>query len=142
MLKETITNRLVVFGRKILRKIFGPTYENVFWRIKTDQQLDKPIQRKNIIKFARAQRLGWYGRVERILKQEWSKQYTHGNPFQRGQEEDQRYAGRMTLEKKYRGQKCQIGRSLFRIGEDERKWLRRPKLCTKICRAVLRRRSL
>jgi len=28
-LKETITNRLMVVERKILRKIFGPTYENL-----------------------------------------------------------------------------------------------------------------
>ena len=32
-------------------------------------------------------------------KQEWSKQYTPGNPFQRGQREDQRYAGMMMLKK-------------------------------------------
>jgi hypothetical protein len=30
-LKETITNRLMVFERKVLRKIFGPTIENGFW---------------------------------------------------------------------------------------------------------------
>ena len=36
ILKETITNRLIVFERKILRKIFGPTYENGSWRIKTN----------------------------------------------------------------------------------------------------------
>jgi len=64
-------------------------------------------------------------------KQEWSKQYTPGNPFQRGQREDQRYAGRMMLKTIYRGQKCQIGRPLFGIEEDGRKWLRRPKLCPK-----------
>jgi len=32
-------------------------------------------------------------------KQEWSKQYTAGNPFQRGQREDEGYAGRMMLKK-------------------------------------------
>jgi len=74
-------------------------------------------------------------------KQEWSKQYTPRNPFQRGQQEDQRYAGRMMLKKK-KDQKCQIGRPFSRIGEVGRKWLRRPKLCTKSCRAVIRRRRM
>ena len=32
-------------------------------------------------------------------KQEWSKQYNPGNPFQRGEREDQRYAGRMMLKR-------------------------------------------
>jgi len=45
ILKETIINTLMVFKRKILRKIFDPTYENGSWRIKTDQELEKP---KNI----------------------------------------------------------------------------------------------
>jgi len=47
----------MVFERKILRKIFGPTYENGSWRIKTNRELDKLIKQKNIINFARAQRL-------------------------------------------------------------------------------------
>jgi len=66
ILKETITKRLMVFERKILRKIFGPTYENGPWRIKTNQELDKLIKHKNIINFARAQRLGWYSHIERM----------------------------------------------------------------------------
>jgi len=49
-----------------LGKIFGPTYENGSWRIKTNQELDKIITHKNVINFARAQRLGWYGHIERI----------------------------------------------------------------------------
>ena len=93
----------MVFERKILRKIFGPTYENGSWRIKTNQELDKIIKHKNIINFARAESLGWYGHIKECKKQEWSKQYTPGNPFQRGQREDQRYAGRMMLKKIYRG---------------------------------------
>jgi len=33
-LKETIIQKLLVFERKILRRIFGPTKENQIWRIK------------------------------------------------------------------------------------------------------------
>jgi len=40
-LKETITNILMVFERKVLRKIFGPTNKYCIWQIKTNQELDK-----------------------------------------------------------------------------------------------------
>jgi hypothetical protein len=33
VLKETIIQKLLVFERKILRKIFGPTKENQIWRV-------------------------------------------------------------------------------------------------------------
>jgi len=55
----------MVFERKVLRKIFGPTNENGIWRIKTNQELDK-TKHKNIINFIRAQRLGWLGHIERM----------------------------------------------------------------------------
>jgi hypothetical protein len=42
----------MIFERKILRKIFGPTKElNGLWRIKTNEELDELIQRKHIIRF-------------------------------------------------------------------------------------------
>jgi hypothetical protein len=63
---ETTPNRLMVFERKVLRKIFGPTNENGIWRIQTNQELDKIIKHKNIINFIRAQRLGWLGHIERM----------------------------------------------------------------------------
>jgi len=56
----------MVFERKVLRNIFGPTYENGSWLIKTNQELDKIIKHKNITNFARAQRLGCYGHFERM----------------------------------------------------------------------------
>ena len=52
---------------KILRKIFGPTKEeNGLWRIKTNEELDELIKRKNIIRFIKSQRLKWLGHVERL----------------------------------------------------------------------------
>jgi hypothetical protein len=41
--KKTIINKLLIFERKILRKIFGPNNENGIWRIKTNQELDEII---------------------------------------------------------------------------------------------------
>jgi len=43
VLKETIIQKLLVFERKILREIFGPTKENQIWRVKTNEEFDKLI---------------------------------------------------------------------------------------------------
>ena len=56
----------MVFEGNILRKIFDPTYVNGSWRTITNEELDKLIKHENIINFARAQRLGWYGHIERM----------------------------------------------------------------------------
>jgi hypothetical protein len=39
VLKETTIQKLLVFERKILRRILGPKKENQIWRIKTDEEL-------------------------------------------------------------------------------------------------------
>ena len=44
VLQETIIQKLLVFERKILRRIFGPTKENQIWRVKTNEELDKLIK--------------------------------------------------------------------------------------------------
>ena len=46
VLKEAIIQKLLVFERKILRRIFGPTKENQIWRVKTNEELDKLIKQK------------------------------------------------------------------------------------------------
>jgi len=55
-----------VFERKICRKIFGPTREdNGNWRIKTNIELDL-IKHHNIINYVKAQRLSWFGHINRM----------------------------------------------------------------------------
>ena len=66
LLKETIIQKPLVFEGKILRRIFGPTKENQVCRIKTNEELDKLIKHKNIVNYIKAQRLSWFGHVERM----------------------------------------------------------------------------
>ena len=66
VLKETSIQKHLVFERKILRKIFGPTKENQLWRIKTNNELDKPIKHQNIVNHIRTQRLNCFGHVQRM----------------------------------------------------------------------------
>ena len=67
VLKESSIQKLIIFERKILRKIFGPTKEvNGLWRIKPNEELDVLIKRKNIIRFIKAQRLKWLGHAEKM----------------------------------------------------------------------------
>jgi hypothetical protein len=57
----------MVFERKVLRKIFGLTKErDGIWRIKTNDELDKLIRQKNIINYVKAQRLSWFGHLNRM----------------------------------------------------------------------------
>jgi hypothetical protein len=46
----TEQNRLRVFERRVLRKIYGPTLDkDGTWRIKTNEELENLIKEKNIV---------------------------------------------------------------------------------------------
>jgi len=82
VLKESIIQRLSVFERKILRKIFGPTKEdNGNWRIKTNIELDELIKHRNIINYVKAQRLSWFGHINRIPEISIEKTIHKWKPF-------------------------------------------------------------
>jgi hypothetical protein len=54
----------MIFLRKVLRRIFGPTKErDGTWRIKTNDGL---IRHKNIINRIKAPRLSWFGHLHRM----------------------------------------------------------------------------
>ena len=72
VLKETGKNKLMVFERKVLRKIFGPTKErDGTWRIKTNDELDKLTLRLLIS----------YIYMELIVKPEMLTSYIYGPTF-------------------------------------------------------------
>jgi hypothetical protein len=64
--KESSIQEVLVFERKMLRKVFGPTRENQLWRIKTNDELDKFIKHQNIMNHIKGLRLGWFGHVQRM----------------------------------------------------------------------------
>ena len=64
----------MVFGRKVLRRIFRPTKErDGTWRIKTNNELDVLIRHKNIINYIKAQRLSWFGHLHRMPEERMVK---------------------------------------------------------------------
>jgi hypothetical protein len=92
--------KLVIFERKILRKIFGPTKEsNGLWRIKTNEELGDLIQQQNAIRFTKSQQLKWLGHVKRMPQGTEVTIIYKWKPFAIDQKEDQRLDGKMTYER-------------------------------------------
>ena len=81
MLKENIIQKLLVFERKILRGIFGPTKENQTWWIKHNEELDKLIKHGNIVNHIKAQRLSWSGHIQRMPEARAAKKIFKWNPL-------------------------------------------------------------
>jgi len=52
VLTENVKQKLLVFKRKIMRRIFGPTQKaNCEWRLKTNEELEEAINNENIIRY-------------------------------------------------------------------------------------------
>ena len=65
----TEQNRLLIFERRVLRKIYGPTQDNDgTWRIKTNEELEILIKKETIVRFIKSQRLRWAAHVIKMDK--------------------------------------------------------------------------
>jgi len=52
----TEQNRLLIFERRVLRKIYGPTQDNdATWRMQTNEELEILIEKKNIVRITKSQ---------------------------------------------------------------------------------------
>ena len=69
----------MVFARKVLRKIFGSTKKkrDGTWRIKTNEL----IIDKNIINHVKAQRLSWFGHLQRMPEERMVKEVYKWKPM-------------------------------------------------------------
>jgi len=77
----TEQNCLLVFERRVLRKIYGPTLDSDgTWRIKTNEELEILIKKKNIVIFVKSQRLRWAAHVVRMDTTRTVKKLTEWKP--------------------------------------------------------------
>ena len=71
----------VCVERKILRGIFEPTKENQTCKIKSNEELDKLIKHENIVSNIEAQRLSWFGHIQRMPEARAAKKIFKLNPL-------------------------------------------------------------
>jgi len=57
---------LLIFERKIFRRMYGPKYENWEWKSKTNRELEELSEGENIEKWIKGQRISWLGHLERM----------------------------------------------------------------------------
>jgi hypothetical protein len=57
---------LLIFERKIFRRIYDPKYENGEWKSWTNRELEEMSKGENIVKWIKGQRISWLGYLERM----------------------------------------------------------------------------
>jgi hypothetical protein len=90
---------LLVFERKIFRRIYGPKYENGEWKSRTNRELEDLSKGENIVKWIKGQTISWLGHLERkeedrvpkkIFTQELEGTRRRGRPRKGWKEEAER----------------------------------------------------
>ncbi|KAI5732183.1 hypothetical protein M8J77_022872 [Diaphorina citri] len=80
-LSKVSEKKLVTFENKILRKIYGPVYENGTWRIKKNKEIRDLFNEPDIVANMRCRRMRWMGHVlrrddESLIKSVWEGELT------------------------------------------------------------------
>ena len=85
--------------KKILRRMYGPKYENGEWKSRTNRELEEMSKGENIVKWIKGLRLSWLGHLQRmeearmpkkIFTQELDGRRRRGRPRKRWKEEAER----------------------------------------------------
>ena len=66
MLTEREEQAVLIFGRKIFRRIYGAKYGNWEWKSRTNRELEEMSKGPNIVKWIKGQRVSWLGHLQRM----------------------------------------------------------------------------
>ena len=69
---------VLILGRKIFRRIYGPKYENGEWKSGTNRELEEVSKGENIVKWIKGQRISWLGHLERMEEDRMHKKGREG----------------------------------------------------------------
>jgi len=87
---------LLIFERKIFRRIYGPKYENGRRKSRTNRELEEMSKGEYIVKWIKGQRISWLGHLEgmeedrmpkKIFTQEPEGTRRRGRPRKRWKED-------------------------------------------------------
>jgi hypothetical protein len=65
---------LRLFERQILR-VYGPVQTEEGWRIRNNDELEKLMRGEDVVKYIRAQRIKWWGHLNRMEKTKSEEYY-------------------------------------------------------------------
>ena len=63
-----------MFERQILR-VYGPVQTEEGWRIRNNDELEKLMRGEDVVKYLRAQRIKWWGHLNRMEKTKSEEYY-------------------------------------------------------------------
>ena len=67
---------LLIFERKIFRRIYGTKYVNGEWKSRTNRELEEMSKGENIVNWIKGQTISWLGHLERTEKRMPKKIFT------------------------------------------------------------------
>jgi len=66
---------VLIFGRKIFRRIYGAKYDNGEWKCRKNLELEETSKGENIVKWIKGQRISWLGHLERMEEDKMPKKF-------------------------------------------------------------------
>jgi hypothetical protein len=66
MMTKKEEHAMLLFKRKIFRRIYGAKYEDGEWKSRTNRELEDLSKGENIVKWIKRQRISWLSHLERM----------------------------------------------------------------------------